>query len=83
LLQEAPKLVYPDAAKTAGVQGTVRLQVQIGIDGHVTEIKVLSGHPLLVPAAIDAVKDYIYKPYLLNGNPVAVRTTVDAGFADK
>jgi TonB family protein len=83
LLQEAPKLVYPDAAKTAGVQGTVRLQVQIGIDGHVTEIKVLSGHPLLVPAAIDAVRDYIYKPYLLNGNPVAVKTTVDAGFGDK
>ena len=80
LLQESSKAVYPPTAKAAGVQGTVKLEVRIGGDGHVTDIKIVSGHPLLVPAAIDAVKSYVYKPFLINGNAVDVISTVEVKF---
>jgi protein TonB len=62
------------------VQGTVQLSVQIGPDGTVQDVQLLSGHPLLVQAAIDAVKQWVYQPTLLNGNPVSVLTTVDVNF---
>lgn len=81
LLQQAPGAIYPALAKVAGVQGTVKLQVQIGSGGHVEQIKILSGHPLLAPAAIDAVKGYVYKPFTLNGTAVDAVTTVEVIFA--
>ncbi|MGA2273233.1 MAG: M56 family metallopeptidase [Bryobacteraceae bacterium] len=72
--------VYPPLAKQAHIQGTVELQVLIGKDGHVQDLKVISGHPLLAQAALDAVKDWLYQPTLLNGEPVEVQTTVNVNF---
>jgi TonB family protein len=80
MLQESSKPVYPPLAKAARLQGVVKLQVRIGKDRHVTEITVLSGHPLLVPAAMDAVKDYVYKPVMIEGKAVDVMTTVEVAF---
>jgi TonB family protein len=79
-LVESPKTIFPPLAKQARIQGTVMLKVLIGKDGHVLDVKVISGHPMLVPAAIDAVKQYVYKPYFLNSNPVEVQTVVDVPF---
>ncbi len=59
----------------------VRLNVVVGIDGHVANITVRSGHPILVPAAIAAVKSYVYQPTLLNGKPVEVLTQVEVNFS--
>jgi TonB family protein len=73
--------VYPEIAKRARIQGVVRFQVSIGKDGHVTGIELLNGHPLLVPGAIAAVKQWVYKPTMLNGNAVEVITTVDMNFS--
>jgi protein TonB len=72
--------VYPPAAKAAGIQGVVKLQATIGPDGKVADLKVLSGDPLLAQAALDAVKDWVYRPTLLNGNPVTVETAIDVNF---
>jgi TonB family protein len=72
--------VYPPLAKQARVQGTVRFMVIIGKDGQVLNIQLISGHPLLVAAAEEAVKQWVYKPTLLNGQPVEVVTTVDVNF---
>ncbi len=72
--------VYPPLAQRARVQGTVRLNVTIGQDGHIQNLTLVSGHPLLVNAAQEAVRQYTYKPTLLNGNPVQVITTVDVNF---
>jgi TonB family protein len=72
--------VYPPAAKAAKVQGTVVLKVKIGKAGDVQRVKLVSGHPLLVSAAIDAVKRWKFKPYLSNGFPVKVETIVRVNF---
>jgi TonB family protein len=80
-LIESPKPVYPALARAAQVRGVVVLNVHIGSDGHVTEATVVSGHPMLTQAAIDAVKQYVYKPYTLNGNPIEVVTLVEVPFA--
>ncbi|MGP8246306.1 MAG: TonB family protein, partial [Bryobacteraceae bacterium] len=72
--------VYPPAAKEAGIQGVVQLEATIGPDGRVEDLKVISGHPLLVQAALEAVKDWVYRPTLLNGNPVTVETAIDINF---
>jgi protein TonB len=79
IVTKVPPL-YPALAKMAGVQGAVRLAVIIGKDGTVQEIHVLDGPPLLVQAAMDAVKQWVYKPTFLNGDPVAVETTIDVNF---
>ena len=79
-LQESPPPIYPPLAKAAGVQGTVKLQILIGTDGHVKDVSVISGHPLLITAASDAAKLYVYKPTLLNGQAVEVRTDVEITF---
>ncbi|MFB3825797.1 MAG: TonB family protein [Bryobacteraceae bacterium] len=71
---------YPPLAKQARIQGAVRLSVVVGAEGRVTNIGVLSGHPLLVPAALDAVRQWEYAPTLLNGNPVDVLTEVEVPF---
>jgi TonB family protein len=72
--------VYPREAKAAHVQGLVRLQVHIGKDGHVQSLSVVSGDPMLSPTAVDAVRQWLYRPTLMNGNPVEVDTMVDVNF---
>jgi TonB family protein len=72
--------VYPAAAKAAGIQGNVHLSAIVGEDGTVQELTVLDGPPELTQAAMDAVKQWVYKPTLLNGNPIQVQTTIDINF---
>ena len=71
---------YPVDARAAYVQGTVVLQVTISEEGAVTDLDVISGPPLLRQAAIDAVRTWRYRPYLINGEPVAVETQVNIVF---
>lgn len=72
--------VYPPLAKSARIQGVVKFVLTVGADGAVQDAQLISGHPLLVQAAKDAVMQWVYKPTLLNGEPVAVATTVDVNF---
>ena len=58
----------------------MRFNITIGKDGHVGNVTLISGHPLLVPAAQEAVKQWVYRPTLLNGDPVEVSTVVDVQF---
>jgi TonB family protein len=71
---------YPPLAKQARVQGTVRLDATIGTDGKVKDLVAKDGDPLLIPAAMEAVWQWVYKPTLLNGQPVEVQTTIDINF---
>ena len=73
--------VYPAIARSARVQGAVILQATISRTGAVTNLKVVSGPPMLRQAAIDAVKTWQYKPYLLNNQPTDVDTTVQVVFS--
>jgi len=75
-----PKPVYPPLAKQARIQGVVRLTAVIGTDGTIQNLQVVSGHPLLIPAALEAVKQWRYQPTLLNGEPVEVITQIDVNF---
>ena len=72
--------VYPPLAMQARIQGVVRFNVVIGKDGRVSNVNLVSGHPLLVAAAKDAVRQWVYKPALLNGDPVEVATEVGVNF---
>jgi protein TonB len=72
--------VYPPLAKQARIQGTVRFTAIIGKDGSIQNLQLVSGHPLLVPSAQDAVKQWLYRPTLLNGEPVEVITQIDVNF---
>jgi TonB family protein len=81
-LQESPTPEYPPLAKAAGVQGTVKLQIRIGADGHVKEATAISGHPLLIQAAKDAALRYVYKPTMLNGKAAEVLTDVEIVFRE-
>jgi protein TonB len=72
---------YPPLAKQARIQGQVILQAEISKDGTIQNLQLISGHPMLAPAAIEAVKQWRYKPYLLNGEPVAVETQVQVNFS--
>jgi bla regulator protein blaR1 len=67
---------YPPAAKKAKIQGTVVLSAVIGKDGNIENLRVLSGPSELQQSALDAVRQWTYKPYLLNGDPIEVETTV-------
>jgi periplasmic protein TonB len=71
---------YPPLARQARVQGTVLLEAVIGKDGTIENLKVVSGHPMLVGSAVNAVKQWRYRPYLLNGEPVEVQTQVQVNF---
>ena len=71
---------YPAIAKAARIQGTVVLQATISKAGAITNLRVVSGPPMLQQAALDAVRSWRYKPYLLNGDPVEVETTVNVVF---
>jgi protein TonB len=73
--------VYPPLARQTRISGTVRLHALISKTGSVESLEVLSGHPLLVRAAMDAVQQWRYKPTLLNGDPVEVDTTIDVIFS--
>ena len=75
-----PKPIYPPLAKSARIQGTVRFEASISKEGTIENLHVVSGPPLLVQAAMEAVKQWVYKPTLLNGEPVEVLTTIDVNF---
>jgi len=79
-LVQSVRPVYPDVAKQAGIEGTVRLKVHITKDGNVDSVKVLSGEPVLAHAAAEAVRQWRYQPTLVDGKPVAVVTTVTVEF---
>ena len=72
--------VYPPLARQARIQGTVKLTAIIAKNGTIEKLEVVSGHPLLIPSALQAVKQWRYKPTLLNGQPVEVVTQVDVNF---
>jgi periplasmic protein TonB len=69
--------VYPPEAKKAKIQGTVVLDVVISKEGNIENLRVISGPQELQQSALDAVRQWTYKPYLLNGDPVEVKTTVN------
>jgi protein TonB len=73
--------VYPPLAKQARVQGTVKLLGIVATDGTVQQLRVISGHPLLVQSALDAVRQWVYRPTLLNGEPVEVEAPIDVNFS--
>ena len=71
---------YPPLARQARIQGAVLLQAEISKDGSIQNLRLISGHPMLAPAAIEAVKQWKYKPYFLNGEPVEVETQITVNF---
>ncbi len=71
---------YPPLARQARISGTVQLVGVIARDGTIEDLRVVSGHPLLVKAALDAVRQWVYKPTLLNGEPVEVICPIDVHF---
>jgi protein TonB len=71
---------YPPDAADHHVYGLVKVNVMIGKDGHVERIKLISGHPLLAPAALQAVRQWTFQPTQANGIPVHVITEVDLPF---
>lgn len=75
-----PRPPYPPLAKAARVQGTVRIQAVIAADGVIKNLRVIGGPPLLVNAAVDAVKQWRYQATLLNGSAVEVITEIDVNF---
>jgi len=83
---QAPRLIrkiqpqYPELAKETRTQGVVVLDCVIDQQGNVTQMKLVSGHPLLVQAALNAVRQWKYQPTLLNGIPVAVEMEVTVKF---
>jgi protein TonB len=72
---------YPPLARQTRISGTVKLHAIIGKDGTVQQLQVVSGHPLLVQSALDAVRQWRYQPTLLNGDPVEVDTEIDVIFS--
>jgi protein TonB len=71
---------YPPLARQARIQGSVLLQAEISKDGSIQNLRLISGHPMLAPAAIEAVKQWKYRPYILNGEPVEVETQITVNF---
>jgi TonB family protein len=78
---EESDAVYPPLALQARIEGTVILRLQISKAGDVEKLDLISGHPMLAPSAIEAVKQWKYKPYLVNGDPKPVETVVSINFA--
>ena len=79
-LIESTPAVYPPLARQARIQGSVRLRVVIGLEGRIKSTKLVHGHPLLVPSALEAVKSWVYRPASVNGAPVEVETDIDVNF---
>jgi protein TonB len=75
-----PRPAYPSLARATRTQGTVKIQAVIGRDGAIKNLQVLSGPPLLIAAAMEAVQQWRYQPTLLNGDPVEVVTDIDVTF---
>jgi protein TonB len=75
-----PKPEYPELARMTRTEGTVEFEVVIGKEGTIEELKVLKGHPLLVKAALEAVRQWRYQPTLLNGDPIEVVTEITVNF---
>jgi periplasmic protein TonB len=80
LLLRQIKPLYPPLAVSTRTQGPVVMQAMIARDGSIEALEVLSGHPLLVKAAVDAVRQWRYRPFLLNGEPVEVQTRITVNF---
>ena len=80
LLTRRVQPTYPPLARQARIQGTVLMEATISKDGTIENLKVTSGHPMLITAAVQAVKQWKYRPYLLNGDPVEVQTTIQVNF---
>ena len=80
LLYKKVSPVYPPAAMRMRTEGTVQLVATISKTGDITHVKALSGDTLLTKAAVDAVKQWKYKPYLLNGEPVEIQTQITINF---
>jgi protein TonB len=80
LLMSPIRPTYPQIAKQARIQGSVVIQATISKTGAIENARVVSGHPMLVQSALEAVKQARYRPYLLNGDPVEVETTVTVNF---
>jgi protein TonB len=74
------KPVYPDIARQAGIEGIVSMRVVINKDGGVDNVEVLSGEQALRQSALNAVRQWRYKPLVLNGNPVPVVTEINLKF---
>jgi protein TonB len=79
-LTSHPDPVYPPLARQARIQGSVVLHAIISKEGRVEQLNVISGHPLLIQAALDAIRQWRYSPTLLNGDPVEVDTTITVTF---
>ena len=75
-----PRPQYPQIARNARIQGAVVLQAVISKGGTIENLKVVSGHPMLRQSAIDAVRQWRYRPYFLNGEPVEVETQITVNF---
>jgi protein TonB len=71
---------YPADARDAGIQGTVTVGLIIGRNGHVEEVRLLKGHPLLAPAALQAAKNYIFQPFERDGKPVRASAQLEIPF---
>ena len=71
---------YPRTAKMSHIAGDVVLHAIIDREGHIAELEALSGHPLLIESAMKAVKQWQYRPYILNGKPVEVETTIKVSY---
>jgi protein TonB len=79
-LVRQPKPIYPPLARQARIQGSVLFAAIIGKDGTIQNLQMVSGHPLLIPSAQQAVKQWVYQPTLLNGEPVEVITQIVVNF---
>jgi len=71
---------YPPIARAARISGVVRLIGTIGKDGSIQNLEIVSGHPMLARAALEAVRQWVYKPTLLNGVPVEVIAPIEVNF---
>ncbi|HLY92935.1 MAG TPA: energy transducer TonB [Candidatus Angelobacter sp.] len=71
---------YPQMARIAHIQGDVTLQATISKNGAIENLRAVNGHPILIQAALDAVRQWKYKPYVLNGEPVEVETQITVKF---
>src|SRR6185503_6267751 len=74
------KPIYPPIAKQAHISGTVLLSATISKNGTIENLKVISGHPMLTQAALEAVRQWRYKPYMLSGEPTEVETQITVNF---
>jgi TonB family protein len=72
--------VYPIVAKIAGVQGVVLIKALISREGRIEQAQVVSGSPLLAPAALEAIRRWKYRPYYLNDQPIEVETEITVNF---